>query len=64
MAVTMSDTKKVSIILDVQIIEKLVYHQNKQRFKSFSSFAAKLIEEALDNYEDPDQPSLPLVNRR
>jgi hypothetical protein len=64
MAAATLETKKVSIILDVRTVEKLVYHQTRQRFKSFSSFAAKLIEEALDKYDDPDQLALPLVKRR
>lgn len=52
--------KKVSVILSLETFEKIEYVRKKEKIRSFSSMAAKLIEEALEKYEDPDQPNLPL----
>lgn len=52
-------TKKVSIVVPVDVFEKISYIKENERLRSFSLAATRLLQEALESYPDPDQPELP-----
>lgn len=56
----MKKSKKVSIVIPSDVYSKIEYYVLKDRMKSFSAMTCKLLEEALENYDDPEQPKLPL----
>lgn len=54
------NTKKVSIVVPIEVYEKITHITKEQRLRSFSLAATRLLQEALEKYPDPEQPELPL----
>lgn len=56
----MPASKRVSISVPLDTYAKILYLKEKMRVRSESSLMLRLLEEALENYEDPAEPRLPL----
>lgn len=52
-------SKKVSIVVPIEVYEKISYIKESERLRSFSLAATRLLQQALETYADPDQPELP-----
>jgi len=53
-------SKKISIVIPVEVFDKITYYAHKEKIRSFSAMASKLLSEAVEKYPDPDEPKLPL----
>lgn len=51
-------TKRVTITIEQEVFDKVEFVQKNERVKSTSSMIARLLEEALENYDDPAEPKL------
>lgn len=52
-------TRKVSIVVPIEVYDKISHIMESERLRSFSLAATRLLQEALETYPDPDQPELP-----
>jgi len=51
-------TKRITITIDQKVVDKIEYTKQSVRIRSTSSMICRLLEEALEAYEDPLEPRL------
>lgn len=51
-------TKRVTITIDQKVFDKVCFIQENERVKSTSSMIFRLLEEALEHYDDPSEPKM------
>ncbi len=52
------DHKRMTITVEKRVFDKIEFVQKNERIKSVSSMTSRLIEEALEHYDDPDEPRM------